>query len=232
MQPVYSGESEVVGVSRPDFLRKTYFYLAGAILAFAAVSFVLGSLGVGKIMLQWMSTSKYMWLAFLGVFMVVGWLASHMADSSANESTQLAGLGGYVIAESLIFAPMFTLANLIAPDAIPAAAFVTLLLCGGLTWTAISSKSDFSFLGGILKIGGLCAIGAIVASVIFGFSLGIWFSAIMIIFAGGCVLYDTAQILHHYPTDRPAGAALHLFASVALMFWYVLRLIMELSGRD
>ncbi len=54
----------------------------------------------------------------------------------------------------------------------------------------------------------------------------------MIVFAGGCVLYDTAQIIHHYPADRPAGAALHLFASIALMLWYVLRFLMALTGRD
>ena len=54
----------------------------------------------------------------------------------------------------------------------------------------------------------------------------------MILFAGACVLYDTSQIIHHYPADRPAGAALHLFASVALLFWYVLRLIMSLTGND
>lgn len=232
MQPIFSGGAAAIGNSRSDFLRKTYLYLSGAILAFAALSFVFSSLGIGALMLQAMSTSKYMWLGFLGIFMVVGWLASHMADTATSPSTQLAGLGGYVIAESIIFAPMFTLANMVAPDAIPAAALVTLLLCGGLTWTAFSSKSDFSFLGGILKIAGLCAIGAIIAGAIFGFSLGIWFSAIMVVFAGGCVLYDTAQIIHHYPADRPIGASLHLFASVALMFWYVLRLLMQLSGRD
>ena len=107
-----------------------------------------------------------------------------------------------------------------------------MLLVGGLTFTAFTLKKDFSFLGGILKIGGFVALGAILASVIFGFQLGVWFSAIMIIFAGGCVLYDTSNIIHHYPEDRPAGAALHLFASVALLFWYVLRLLMSFAGSD
>jgi FtsH-binding integral membrane protein len=41
------------------------------------------------------------------------------------------------------------------------------------------------------------------------------------------VLYDTSNILHHYPEDRYVAAALQLFASVALMFWYVLRLFMS-----
>jgi FtsH-binding integral membrane protein len=39
--------------------------------------------------------------------------------------------------------------------------------------------------------------------------------------------YDTSNVLHHYPEDRYVGAALELFASVAMMLWYVLRLFMS-----
>jgi FtsH-binding integral membrane protein len=48
----------------------------------------------------------------------------------------------------------------------------------------------------------------------------------MIALAGGSVLYDTSNVLHHYPEDRYVAASLELFASIALMFWYVLRLFM------
>jgi FtsH-binding integral membrane protein len=51
----------------------------------------------------------------------------------------------------------------------------------------------------------------------------------MIGFAGAAVLYDTSNILHHYPADRHVAAALQLFASIALMFWYVLQLFMSMS---
>jgi len=37
-------------------------------------------------------------------------------------------------------------------------------------------------------------------------------------------LRDTSAIIHHYPTDKHVAASLELFASVALMFWYLLRL--------
>jgi FtsH-binding integral membrane protein len=49
----------------------------------------------------------------------------------------------------------------------------------------------------------------------------------MIGFAGAAVLYDTSNILHHYPEDRYVAASLQRFASIALMFWYVLRLFMS-----
>jgi FtsH-binding integral membrane protein len=48
----------------------------------------------------------------------------------------------------------------------------------------------------------------------------------MIGFAGVAVLYDTSNIIHNFPEDRYVAAAMQLFASIALMFWYVLRLMM------
>ncbi len=221
-----------LGESRVAFIRSTYKYLAVALLAFTVVSGLLYMSGVGVAMLKLMSASRWVWIGFLGAFMVVGWLASNWADNAESNEKQMLGLGVYVLAESLIFAPLFAIAAMVAPKAIPAAGFITLLLVAGLTYTAFSTKKDFSFLGGILKIAGFCALGAIIAGAIFGFSLGIWFSAIMVVFAGGCVLYDTSNIIHHYPTDRPAGAALHLFASIALMLWYVLRILISLASSD
>ena len=68
------------------------------------------------------------------------------------------------------------------------------------------------------------ALVLIVASVVFGFALGTWFSVAMIGFAGAAVLYDTSNVLHHYEQDRYVAASLQLFASIALMFYYVLML--------
>ncbi|MBL8300417.1 MAG: Bax inhibitor-1/YccA family protein [Rhodanobacteraceae bacterium] len=217
---------------RIGFIRSTYVHLGGAIVAFTLLCAAFYLSGVGVAMLKFMGASKWAWIGFLGAFMVVGWLATSWADNAESNSKQLLGLGVYVLAEALIFAPILAIAGRVAPGAIGAAAFITLLLVGGLTYTAFTLKKDFSFLGGVLKIAGFVALGTILASAIFGFQLGIWFSAIMIIFAGGCVLYDTSNIIHHYPEDRPAGAALHLFASVALMFWYVLRLLLSLASSD
>lgn len=226
---MHAGEPQ----ARRNFLIATYKHLGIAILAFAVLSglFIVSGLSLQAAKLL-AGSGKYAWLAVLGAFMVVAWLATKIADTSDDPNKQMLALGGYVVAESLIFMPLMGLAMLIAPEAIGAAALITLLLVAGLTYTAFTSKSDFSFLGGILKVGGFVALGTIVAAVIFGFKLGVWFSGLMILFAGGCVLYDTARIIHDYPTNRPVGAALHLFASIALLFWYVLQLLLSLTNRD
>ena len=54
----------------------------------------------------------------------------------------------------------------------------------------------------------------------------------MIFLAGAAILYDTSAIMRDYPEDRYVGAALQLFASVALMFWYVLQLVMSMQSDD
>lgn len=221
-------------LERRDFIVSTYKHLGAAILAFVVLSAVLIATGFSGSTARMLmaSGSKFLWLGVMGAFMLVGWLASHLADNADKPQTQLMGLGLYVLAEALIFAPMFGIAQTVAPGAIGAAAFITLLLVGALTWTAFTTQTDFSFLGGILKVGGLVALGTIIAGAIFGFKLGIWFSGIMVLFAGGCVLYDTSRIIRDYPADRPAGAALHLFASIALMLWYVLRILISLATND
>lgn len=234
MQEVFAGGPNGAGTDtgRIAFIRRTYTYLAGAMLAFVALSSVLYMAGFGAAVLKMLAGKSFMWLAVLGGFMVIGWLASRMADNAESNQTQVMGLGLYVIAEAIIFSPLFALASMVAPGAIGAAAFITLLLVAALTWTAFTVKTNFSFLGGILRIAGFVALGTIVAGAIFGFQLGIWFSGLMVLFAGGCVLYDTSKIIHEYPTDRPAGAALHLFASIALMLWYVLRILISLAADD
>jgi FtsH-binding integral membrane protein len=158
--------------------------------------------------------------------MVVSWLASHTAMSTASVAGQYLGLSGFVVAESIIFVPLLYIAEFSAPGAIQSAATVTLMGFVGLTAVAFSTRKDFSFLGAMLRWLGVLAIVLIVASVVFGFELGTLFSVGMVAFAGAAVLYDTSNVLHHFPEDRYVGAALQLFASVALMFWYVLRLFL------
>jgi FtsH-binding integral membrane protein len=163
--------------------------------------------------------------------MVVSWVADNWARSSTSLGRQYAGLSLYVVAEAVIFLPMLYIAERMSPHVIPEAGLITLLLFGGLTGVVAVTKADFSFLRMGLSIGGFAALGVIVCSMIFGFNLGILFTAAMLVLASGYILYHTSNVLHVYRTDQYVAAALALFASVALLFWYVLRLLMEMNRR-
>lgn len=219
---VYSQSVE----ARARFIMRTYAHLLGAIVAFAALEVFLFSTGIAPVIA---STLGGNWLLVLGGFMVVGYLASRAAHSVTSKTAQYVGLGGYVVAQSIIFVPLLYMAQAVAPGAIQSAAVVTLLGFGGLTAVVFTTKKDFSFLSSIVRWGFMLALVAIVAGVIFGFQLGTFFSVAMIGLAGASVLWDTSNVLHHFPEDRYVGAALQLFSSVAVMFWYVLRLF---SSRD
>ncbi len=209
---------------RSDFIWKCYAHVVGGILAFAGIEAYLFSSGIAE---RIAAPLLQNWLLVLGAFMLVGWGASHLAHRLESTAAQYAGFAVLVVAEALIFVPMLYMAMQYQPGVIDSAAGVTVLGCGGLIATAMITRKDFSFLRGMLVWGGLLALGGIVASLIFGFELGTWFSVAMIGFAGAAVLYDTSNIMHHYPQDRYVAASMALFASIALMFWYVLRLFMS-----
>jgi FtsH-binding integral membrane protein len=140
---------------------------------------------------------------------------------------QYAGLTLFVVAEAVIFVPLLYIAKEFAPEAIPAAAISTLVLFGVLTVVVFITRTDFSFLRSILLFGGFAAMGLIVVAILFNFNLGPIFVVAMIALACGYILYHTSNILHHYRIGQHVAASLALFASVALLFWYILQLFMS-----
>lgn len=212
---------------RATFLTRAYTHLAGAILGFMVIEAVLVNSPIADWALRMLSQSRYAWLVVLGAFMLVGHVANKWAVSATSLNTQYAGLGLYVVAEAFIFLPLLAIAARLEPGVIPKAGVVTGVIFGGLTGVVFVTRKDFSFLRGILGVAGLCALGVIVAGILFGFSLGLWFTVAMIGLASGYVLYYTSNVLHHYRTDQHVAASLALFAAIALLFWYVLQLFLS-----
>lgn len=226
-QYVVANASEL---DRATFYKKTYQHVALAILSFIIVEaalinfipeqFIVGMLG-----------NKFTWLAIIGMF----WLGGMLCDKlvvSADKNTQYLGLGLFVLLEAIIFLPMIYIALLVSDGAalIQQAGLVTLFMFAGLTAVVFMTNTDFSFLRTALIIGGFIGLGLIVAGAIFGFDLGLWFSVLMVVIASASILYQTSQIKYQYSTDQYVGASLQIFASVMLLFWYILRIF--LSRRD
>ncbi|MBD3220670.1 permease [bacterium] len=215
---------EQLASMRAVFLKRVYGHLAAAIGLFVLIEVLLFQSGLARPMAEAMLGTN--WLLVLGGFMLVGWLGRSVAYKAGSITSQYAGLGLFVVGQAIIFVPLLFVANHYAPGAIQSAALITVIGFTLLTMIALSMRHDFSFLGSILRWAGIVALLAIVGGVIFGFELGTWFSVGMIALAGAAVLYDTQKILVTFPDDRYVGASLELFASIALMFWYVLRLLL------
>ncbi len=211
---------------RASFISRTYAHLAGSVLAFILLEYALLQSPAAGLMASVVGSGRVALLAVMFGFMGISWFAQKMADESATPGMQYAGLGLYIVAEAFFFLPLIMIASSYYPTAIPTAAAITGAMFLGITLVAFTTKKDFSFLGAILKIAGLVAMGLIVASIAFGFNLGLVFSGAMVVFASAAILYSTSNIMHRYGPNQHVAAALSLFASVMLLFWYVLRLVM------
>jgi FtsH-binding integral membrane protein len=210
---------------RSRFITRTYGHLLGAVGGLVAFEVMLFQSGMAESIMRVIGGTS--WLLVLGAYLVVGWIATHVAHTARSKAAQYFALASYVAAVGIIFVPLLMYAQIYEPKAIPMAALVTVLGFTGLSGVVFLTRQNFSFLGSLVWWGGIVSILLIAASVIFGFQLGTWFFVGMIALAGGMILYDTSNVLHHYPEDRYVGASLQLFASVALLFWYVLRLFMS-----
>jgi hypothetical protein len=234
MEPVYSDgfAADAALAERVAFIRRTYAHLFAAILAFVGLLTVFFTVApIKNALVQLVVGSPWAFLGVFVAFLVVSFLADRWAQSDMSKPVQYLGLSLYTLAEAVIFVPLIWIAQRVGGDQIiPTAGFLTLLIFGGLTLAVFITKQDFSFLRTALVIGSLGALGLIVASLIFGFSLGIVFTVAMIVLLSGFILYDTSNVLHHYRTDQHVAASLALFASIATLFWWVIRLLMYLNS--
>jgi len=230
-QPSWTTAEHATVDARAAFIRNTYLHLIGAILVFAGICAVAHLLFEEQMaQLTAVVTRSWMWLVFMGGFMAVSYVADKWAHSNTSRGMQYAGLGVYVVAQAVFFMPLLYIATHFSDaSVIPSAGIMTLVVFGGLSAVVFLTKADFSFLRYALYIGGLAAMGLIVASFFVPISLGFWFSAAMIIYAAGSILYSTSNVLHHYNTNQHVAASLALFSSIALMLWYVIQLFMSLE---
>ena len=219
--------SELSAQAQGSFLLRVYGQLTLAIITFVLLEVWFFQSGVADVILQVVSSVS--WLVILGGFKILSWLATFLAAPTVARPWQYLGFFLYVLLQAIITVPLLAVANQTAPGVIASAAQVTL---GGfllLTGVVVFTRRDFSFLKTFLVWGGIFGLGVIVAAVLFNFDLGTWFSVAMILLAGGSVLYTTSNVLRSTSQEGDVAAAIQLFAGIALMFWYVLRLF--IGGR-
>ncbi|HLV39467.1 Bax inhibitor-1 family protein [Xanthomarina sp.] len=214
---------------RVAFYKNTYAHVAGGVLIFILFEYLLlQSETIVSFALS--MTEGYRWLIMLGGFMFITNYAEKMTMKSPDKNKQYLAFGLYILAEAFIFVPLIYIAAYYmdsGPEILNQAAIVTLALFTGLSAVVFVTKKDFSFLRTGLTIGFFIAIGLIIAGTLFGFNLGLWFSVGMCLLAGGSILYQTSNLVNKYSTEDYIPAALGLFASLMLLFWYVLSIFMS-----
>ncbi len=230
--------AEAPAEARLTFIRKTYMHLMAAVYGLVALEFLYFQLPLDNWVPQ-LFAMRWGWFLLFGGYMAVSYIADSWARSNAAPSTQYLGLFTYVFAFSVILCPMLWIANhyatniggglVVSPIAV--AAVATLAIFGLLTAIVFLTKKDFSFLGPILGIASILIFGAIILGMFGLLNLGTGFAILLAVFASGAILYDTSNVLHHYRTEQYVAASLALFASVGILFWYILQIVISLSNR-
>ncbi|CAL2088127.1 Permease [Tenacibaculum sp. 190524A05c] len=215
---------------RVEFYKKTYAHVAGGVLLFIIFEFLLlQSDALVNFMLS--MTQGYKWLLLLGGFMLITNYAESTALRTTDKNLQYIAYAGYIFAEAIIFVPLIAIVTKFMGGEgmalLQQAGIVTLTLFAGLSSIVLITKKDFSFLRSAMTIGFFIAIGLIVAGTLFGFNLGLWFSVGMCALAGGSILYQTSNLVHKFTTEDYIPAALGLFASLMLLFWYVIQIFLD-----
>lgn len=216
--------------ARRDFIQQTYMHLGVAVVAFIGLEYILINSSIAtKFMQLTLGNGRFGWLIVLALFIGVSALAERWARSNQSPGMQYLGLALYIVAEAFVFIPLLWVAANVSKyeGVIATAGWITTITFVGLTAIVFLSKKDFKFLGPFLYTAGFVALGVIVASLLFGFNLGTLFCGAMVLLAAGYILYHTSNVLHHYPIGSHVAASLALFSSVALLFWYVLRILMS-----
>jgi modulator of FtsH protease len=102
----------------------------------------------------------------------------------------------------------------------------------GLSGYALTTRKDFSFIGGFLMVGILVAFLAGIASIFLsmpGLSLAV--SAMFVLLMSGLILYQTSQIIHGGETNY-IMATVTLYVSIYNLFVSLLQLLGAFGGDE
>ncbi len=102
----------------------------------------------------------------------------------------------------------------------------------GLSGYALTTRKDFSFMGGFLMVGILVAFLAGIGAVVFSIpALSLAVSAMFILLMSAMILYETSAIIHGGETNYIL-ATISLYVSIYNLFLSLLQLLGAFGGED
>ncbi|KTD23701.1 Bax inhibitor-1/YccA family protein [Legionella israelensis] len=170
------------------------------------------------------------------LFMIVGayglmFLTHALRNSALGLISVFAftGFMGYTLGPLL----SFYIANFSnGPQLITTALGGTGMIFFALSGYALTTRKDFSFLGGFLFVGVMIALLAMIAGIFFNIpALHLAVSAAFVLISSGLILFQTSEIIHGGETNY-ISATVTLFVSIYNLFVSLLNLLSAFSGRD
>lgn len=102
----------------------------------------------------------------------------------------------------------------------------------GLSGYALTTRKDFSYMGGFLFVAVMAAFLAMIANIFFQVpAINLAISAAFVLISSGLILFQTSEIIHGGETNY-ISATVSLFVSIYNLFISLLNLLSAFSGRD
>jgi len=221
---LYSAQADVLGTGAAaninKVLKNTYMLL-GMTLAFsAATAGVAMALGLSPM------TGLVLMLVGFGLLFVV----NRMADSAKGLPAIFAftGVMGAALGPTL----NYYVALPGGPAMIMQALGGTALVFFSLSAYALTSRKDFSYMGGFLLTGLIVAIVAMIANIFLAIpALSLTISAAIILIMSGLILFDTSRIISGGETNY-IRATVSLYLNIYNLFVHILHLLGAFGGDD
>ena len=201
-------------------LRNTYMLLSMTLLFSAATAGVSMAMGLGQ------GAGLILLLVGFGLLFVV--------NRTADSSTGLIMVFAFTGVMGASIGPMlnYYLALPNGPGLVLQALGGTALVFFGLSAYALTTRKDFSYMGGFLFVGLLVAVVASIANIFLGIpALSLTISAAVVMIMSGLILFDTSRIINGGETNY-IRATVSLYLDIYNLFIHLLHLLTALSGDD
>lgn len=207
-------------LSTNKVLKNTYMLLSMTLVFSAITAGMSMAMGLGQ------GTALVLTLVGFGLLFVV----HKTADSSKGIIAIFAFTG--VMGASI--GPMlnYYLAMPNGPEVVMQALGGTAIIFFGLSAYALTTRKDFSYMGGFLMVGLLVAVVAMIANIFLNIpALSLTISAAVVMIMSGLILFDTSRIINGGETNY-IRATVSLYLNIYNLFIHLLHLLSALSGRD
>jgi FtsH-binding integral membrane protein len=211
---------------RLGFLRKTYGWLTGQIIAVAALtSLFMQSEAIVNAALNLIYGNI---LIYILLFMGLSFITRKMLEGHKPMNVQVAGAALWVVFLSALCTPLCYFVIEAGHGAkITQAVIMTTGVFAGLTTYVLVTKKDFSWARSIIFIASWTLLGVGVVLAFGGGVSGIWYSALWVGLLSLWTLYDTSQVLHHRGVNEYVAASVDLLLDFVFLFIHILMLLMN-----
>ena len=217
---VFQSTTTAPAVEVSKVLRNTYMLLGLTLLNSALFSGLAMAMELGR--------GAALGLSLGGLVMLF------VVNATANSGKGLIATFVFTALMGAALGPMLSayLALPNGPELVMQALGGTALVFFGLSAYALTTRKDFSFLGGFLMVGLLVIVVASIANIFFqvpAASLAISAAAVFIM--SGLILFDTSRIIHGGETNY-IRATVALYLNIYNLFVHLLHLLGVFSGDD